>query len=262
MNMNSSNEPHGKIRENLPAFVLGGLEPEEVRVMEEHLRGCEQCRREIASYETVTHALDLSAPDAPLPEGARERLLERTRAIGGSPQAEDAGASRSSRRRPSRLPWALAAASLLLAVLLGGALWQQNRQLSNEVAAQQNTITSVVDLMERADLKVKDLPTPMSEARVRVYEAREGDVGMIVFDRLPQPPAGKKYQLWVGSGGGLRSEGTFVLTSVEKGSYHKLLNPSEGFDKYDRVGVLMVSKGGLQKPPPASDPDWAIRTRL
>lgn len=259
--MNSGNERHSEMRENLPAFVLGGLEPEEVRVMEEHLRKCEQCRREIASYEALPHALDLSVPDAPLPQGARERLLERTRSVSGSPRAVEAEHS-GSLRRPSRLPWALAAASLLLAVLLGGVLWQHNRQLSSEVAAQQYTITSVVDLMERADLEVKDLPTPASEARARVYEAREGDVGMIVFDRLPQPPDGREYQLWVGSSGGLQNEGTFALTSVERGSYHKLLNPPEGFEEYDRVGVLMASEGGLQKPPPASDPDWVIRTRM
>lgn len=252
---------HDEIRENLPAYALGGLEPDTARILEEHLRGCDSCRRELASYELPIHALDLSAPEASLPEGARERLLaraERASTAKDEEPEEQMAAPLQIPRRQSRLPWMLTAASLILAVLLGGGLLQQNRQ----VAEQQATINSVVDLMERPDLEVRDLPTPETQARARVYEAREGDVGMIVFDRLPGPSDGREYQLWMGSGGERENEGTFALTNQKRGSYHKLLAPPEGFDEYDYVGVLAAPKGGVEKPPPTSDPDWVVQSDL
>ena len=209
------------------------------------------------------HALDLSVPEASPPEGARERLLARAEPVRTStPADEEPGgpseAPRQISRRQSRLPWIMAAAGLLLAVLLGGGLLQQSRQ----VAEQQATINSVVDLMERADLEVRDLPTPETQARARLYEAREGDVGMIVFDRLPGPPNGREYQLWMGSGSERKNEGTFALTNTERGSYHKLLAPPGGFDEYDYVGVLAAPEGGVEDPPPTSDPAWVVQSEL
>ena len=156
----------------------------------------------------------------------------------------------------------LAAASLLLTGLLGGYLYGQNRQLSSEVAEKQETISSVVDLMERPDLRVEDLPTPGSKARARVYAAREGDAGMFVFDRLPPLPEDKTYQLWVGDGDALWSAGTFEPTSTERGSYHKLMSHPGGFDEYENVGVTSSPKGGLEEPPPPSAPDWIFHTEI
>jgi anti-sigma-K factor RskA len=251
---------HDEIRENLPAYVLGGLEPDAARAVEEHLRGCDSCRRELASYELPIYALDLSVPEASPPEGARERLLARAELGRASTDEEQEGQTEAPRQIPgrqSRLPWILAA-SLIVAILLGGALLQQSRQ----VAEQQATINSVVDLMERPDLEVRDLPTPETRSRARVYEAREGDVGMIVFDRLPRLPDGQEYQLWMGSGGDRKNEGTFALTNPERGSYHRLLAPPEGFDEYDYVGVLAAPEGGVEAPPQTSDPDWVVQSKL
>lgn len=256
----SNDARHDEFKSNLPAFVLGGLSPDETEAVREHLRDCEECRRELALYAPLTHALDLAPPDASPPPGARDRLLERTSNVRTLPQA--ATEAPRPQRRPSRLPWTLAAASLLFAVLLGGFFYQQNRQLNSEVADQQETISGVVDLMERPDLRVEDLPTPDSEARARVYAAREGDVGMFVFDRLPPLPEGKTYELWVGSEGALESAGTFEPTSMEKGSYHELMSPPGGFDEYEYVGVTASPKDGFQEAPPPSAPDWVVRSEI
>lgn len=101
---------HQDAVENIPAYTLGGLDTEEAAVVAEHLRGCEACRRELTSYGPLTYALELSAPDAPLPEGARERLLQRARPVRA---LEDDTRRRGSSRR---LLWSVAAALLLVAV--------------------------------------------------------------------------------------------------------------------------------------------------
>ena len=61
----SNDARHEEIRSNLPAFALGGLSPEEANAVREHLPECEECRRELAVYAPLTHALDLEPPDAP-----------------------------------------------------------------------------------------------------------------------------------------------------------------------------------------------------
>lgn len=264
-------EINHKELEDIPALVLGGLGAEEEEKLWEHVGSCELCQRELASYEPLRHALNLAVDDVPMPAGARERFMEQTggfRDLSAGPSGVRTEAPREHRtaRHASHgrswLPWTLAAASLLVAMLLGGSLYAQNRTLGAEVAEQQETISSVVDLMERADLRVEDLPTGDSEARVRVYAAREGDVGMFVFDRLPPLPEGSVYQLWVGDEDGLTSPGTFTPTFEDRGSYHKLLSPPGGFDQYERVEVAVVPEGGLDKPPSPSDPAWIFQSEL
>lgn len=271
----TNDERHNEISENLPAFLLDGLDPDEEAAVREHLRGCDECQQELSSYGPLRDALNLSANnnDMSLPVGARERLLQRTRNVrslptmpsASPPPPEALDEARLASRSPSssRLPRILAAASLLVVVLLGSLLFQQNRQLGGEVAEKQKTINSVVDLMERADLRVEDLSTSGSDVRARVYAAREGDVGMFVFDSLPSLPEGKVYQLWVGETAAVEENaGTFVPTDSEKGSYHKLLNPPGGFDKYRYVGITVSPEGGLQEPPPPSDPSWVVKSEL
>jgi len=85
---------------------------------------------------------------------------------------------------------------------------------------------------------------------------------MVVFDKLPVPPEGREYQLWMGSKDQRENEGTFTLTNQERGSYHKLLAPPEGFNEYDYVGVLAAPEGGVEKPPSTSDPDWVVQSEL
>ncbi len=253
---------HDEIRGNLPAFALGGLGPEEEAAVRKHLdEGCDECRRELASYEPLAHALNLTAPDIPLPEGAKGRLMERAAEVRPLPTVRRPPQRRS---RLARLRRPLAVAAVAAAVLAGGLLFAQNRQLDGEIAEKQQTINGVVDLMERADLRVEDLPTTSDDGvRARVYTAREGDVGMFVFDRLPPLPESRVYQLWVGESEGLEeSVGTFTPTDEEKGSYHKLLSPPGGFDDYGHVGISVVPRGGLEAPPPPGDPAWVVRSEL
>jgi hypothetical protein len=66
----------------------------------------------------------------------------------------------------------------------------------------------------------------------------------------------------MGSGGDRKNEGTFALTNPERGSYHRLLAPPEGFDEYDYVGVLAAPEGGVEAPPQTSDPDWVVQSKL
>lgn len=284
--MGNDGMDHREIRDLLPAYAMSGLDSEDAAALREHLQGCEQCQRELASYAALRGDLGLAAPEAPLPEGAKERMVERAAGTASdtareagprvqsppsenshhgshqplrpphSPASEHSHRPRRRARPPwRRLPWVAAAASLLLAFALGGVTWntaQQNQRMAEEISSQEQTINSVVDLMERADLAVSDTMRSESGALTRVYQAREGDVGMLVFDNLPQLARGQVYQLWTRSGGDWQSQTTFEPQAEGRGSHHELLKPEGGFEKYEAVAVAPAPEGGLQEPPPTS----------
>ena len=103
----------------LGPYVLGVLGPDEVREVEEHLRGCADCRQVLAELREMTTLLGEVPPEAFLdgPPDDGDLMLQRTlRAARAADTAIPA-------LRPSkRLRWvpAVAAAVLIAAVALGG----------------------------------------------------------------------------------------------------------------------------------------------
>lgn len=99
---------HARFAEWDAAYVLGALTPADRRAYEEHLDGCEACRRAVAELAPVPGLLARTRPEPviePLPDDLVERMLQR----------EERRLAR--RRRRARL-WALAAV-LALVVAIG-----------------------------------------------------------------------------------------------------------------------------------------------
>ncbi|NUP73940.1 MAG: zf-HC2 domain-containing protein [Sinomonas sp.] len=114
-------QEHRELRLSLGAYLLGGLEPDEARAVEEHVASCAECRAEIEQLELLPALLDAipaaraeelaEAPIAPAVEAPPPALLSKVRA----------------RRRSLRLRWvggvaSAAAASLAVGLALGSAL--------------------------------------------------------------------------------------------------------------------------------------------
>ena len=101
----------------LGAYVLGALEPAEVREVEEHLPGCADCRQELAELGEMKLILGEVPPEAFLdgPPADGDLLLQRTLRAGRD--LDDPGVPAS--RRPR---WGMAAASVavIVAAALGG----------------------------------------------------------------------------------------------------------------------------------------------
>ena len=94
----SGNE-HERWSEDVAAYMLGALEPEEAADFERHAEDCERCRSEMrwltAAVEVLPEAVERQEP----PPELRERLLAEVGADGAgggrSPAGEDGGAPRS-----------------------------------------------------------------------------------------------------------------------------------------------------------------------
>jgi hypothetical protein len=117
-------------RSQLGAYALGALEPDEIRSVDEHLAGCNECRDELAGFEEIREFLDEVPPEAFLdgPPVDGDLLLQRTLrkvrdASAVEPQVEVGPAE------PKRSRWLAAAAAVVIiagAALGGGVLIGRN----------------------------------------------------------------------------------------------------------------------------------------
>ena len=104
----------------LGPYVLGVLEPADVREVEEHLPGCADCRQQLAELEEIKELLGDVPPEAfldgPPPDG--DLLLQRT--LRASRASGETAVSPTSESKRPRWMLAVAASALVAAVSLGG----------------------------------------------------------------------------------------------------------------------------------------------
>ena len=206
------NDIHGYVG----AYVTNALDDEQRTVFAEHLDGCESCSREVREFgETLAELSSLSA--TPPPASLRQDVLAavaRTR-IEPPPVPEEepvaepddgsvvpisAGAGRSAGRTDRSRRWLTlaVAASLLIAVVLGGWSVLQQRRISDLERAQQAQ-QQRSDLLQAPDLRA--YPVDLKNGSHGTYlVSRDQDRALLVAT-IPEAAPGKVYQLWSMEGG-------------------------------------------------------------
>src|SRR5678815_3756487 len=71
---------HEDYKEMLTVRGLGALDPAEARALDQHLKDCDECRLELAEWETTAATLALDAAPMAPSAGVRDRILEAVRA--------------------------------------------------------------------------------------------------------------------------------------------------------------------------------------
>jgi anti-sigma factor RsiW len=108
----------------LGAYVLGALEPDEVREVDEHLAGCAECRAELVELEEMKEFLGEVPPEAFLdgPPTDGDLLLQRTlREVRAASAPQQAPAVTTPIAPKKRTRWlAVAAAVVVLVGAVGG----------------------------------------------------------------------------------------------------------------------------------------------
>jgi anti-sigma-K factor RskA len=174
-------------RDDAGSYVLRALPDDEHERFEAHLATCEGCRREVADLQVAADTLPLAAVQVGPPPELRDRIMAVVRSEAELLNAAGARADEpepaSPRRRRWRwpvlslrpLPAALAAGVLVAAGVVGGVVLSGGSDTS--------TVTGTVRIASapaaRASLQLSDDATKL---RVR---------------RMPPPPSGKVYQVWL-----------------------------------------------------------------
>ena len=176
--------PHGL---DTGAYVLGALHDDEHKDFEQHLAGCDACRREVAELRVAAAMLPLAADQVRPPDALRERIMGTVReeaatqeAVSGG-EAPGAGRGRAHESWWSRLrmpaiaplPAAVAACVVLALGVAGGVLLSAEdgfREVDAQVALNGASGT----------LRIED----------------DGDARLTLRD-MPAPPDGRVYQVWL-----------------------------------------------------------------
>jgi anti-sigma-K factor RskA len=210
----------------LPLYVLGALEPDEMRAMEAYLQSNQELAAKLQEAEAAVAQLAHSAPPAPLPADGKARLLARVAAetaakspaLPVAPPPQPAPARPpvvSAKPRSSTTRWggfgrnalrvATAFAALLLIVFVTQLQFQLNQatseigQLRAEVARLRSEAEAeqrVLALLSNAEQRVQVPGTALApDAQATFY--RSGEEGVLVVNGLAQLPPDKSYQLWL-----------------------------------------------------------------
>ena len=203
---------HPETRNLLGPYVMGALDPQEERAVEEHLDGCEACREETRELRLAHERLaDLADATRTPPHELKGRVVADM--PGRTPGVPTPG-----RRIP---PWA-AVAAVLCAIAVLGVLFSSG--LSDLFAPEVATTLRPTPLAPGAG---GELRIERSSANTRAE--------LEVWD-LPPLEEGEYYELWFGKGEGRVSAGTFTVGEEGRVTCQMTV-PAETVGDYERVGI-------------------------
>jgi anti-sigma-K factor RskA len=243
--------PHAN-PEDLDLYALGALDGDEKQRMEEHLRACPACQRDLAAARSRTALLGLSAAPVNPPASIKSALMQRVRA------ERPASARQVVPVKPKKIRWGLrfslgfglAAAALAFATFeLAKSDWEQSKQLK-QLQAQLSKDESAMQAMgqvtgapDSATIVLFQQPGgPPGQAHV-MYNAR---MGMAVYaGQLAPAPAGKSYQLWLVPASGAPVSAGLVEANQQSGAVVVHLTPGMAAKAF---AVTLEPQGGMPQP--------------
>ena len=202
--------------EDLIQYALGTLKDTQMSQFTAHISLCNECRGQLANFQVELASFAAVQPMEELPAGARDRFLARL----SSDAAEDSkfvqmrnksktfNAMRSFQEwLESPVPFRIVSGAL--AVALAYAVYDdlshihQIRQMQPEMARFERQAAALTELQDflrgtnTQQISLHDKPAinkvPEGHA---IYSASNGKL-VFTASNLPQPPAGKAYELWI-----------------------------------------------------------------
>ena len=230
-----SETDHNRWREDVAAYMLGALEPEQAAALERHAEGCERCRAEMRWLTAAVDALPESVERVEPPPALRARLMAEVRAdvaaAQPAPAKPTAGAPLSTPGLQKRPAWGrrwllrpalgFAALVLVVAAVLGYAIGGDSGGGGGEstiVAGEAPGVTA-----EMVD---------------------EGDGGTLRLANVHQLPDREVLQAWVQRDGEVEAVPALFVPDHEGRASTQL--PS--MDGVEEVMVTAEPKGGSEAP--------------
>lgn len=195
-----------ELRDQAPAYVLGGLSADEARAFEAAMARDPELRREVAEFREVAALLATRESAAPGP-GLKQRLMERV----GAAKSVDLDERRGAKRRSAGST--LLGLGLAASVVVAGALGLQVQRLRSDLAGRDSVLAvraARVTELERqrnaifepgVDLTLLTRPGDRPPG-IQIFRDRDRRRLMLHAFRLTQAAPGRAYQLWLLPRGG------------------------------------------------------------
>ena len=211
---------HAAIEPLLTDYVLGELDAAQRREVEDHLPSCPACAGQVRELNQTFHSIALAEPPVAPPAHLKQRVMAALDAgsvdrVGSVEQARPDRLRKASGGQEGRAYryWLAAAATVIVALgtllvfsmqrttWLEDALQQADavhEELVRQLAQNDAQADLAVAILTAADMRRIDLSTgdASREALGRAYFSPAKGL-LIVADRLPEPPAGRVYQVWL-----------------------------------------------------------------
>lgn len=174
------------------AYAIDALDAGERAEFEKHLAECAECRAEVASFRETTALLAGTEEETP-PASLRDEVLA---GIGhvrplppettGSAADEDAPTVVPITRR--RLPQILVAAAAVVLLAVGVLAWHPWQHETTSLADQVLNAPDAVRVTEKL---------PGGTGEITLVSSASVGRAVMIGDHVPDPPAGKTYQMWL-----------------------------------------------------------------
>ncbi len=259
-------------QEELASYAMQGLPVEESASIRAHLQSCADCRAELAALCGDLALLGSAVPQEPLPEGARQRFLEK---IASTVEVKTPANHTPANHTPANMaevtaihgntakrgagywiPWAATAALAIATISLG----VQNRALKDEQQDQLSMITNLAARASRAQQVLEVLTAPGAQrvtltegklpvqpsARATYFPERGGLV--LQATNLKPLPEGKTYELWIIPANGTAPVPAGMFRPDTAGSATLVLPPLPSGVAAKAFGVTIENAAGATTP--------------
>jgi len=222
------------VDEQIDAYVLGALEPQEIAEIEAHLATCSACQALVAASRQVVDLLHYAVerPEPP-PERVRQGILRRIA------QEQRAG-------MPPATPPVSAApepAGLMdrLRALLG-------RRDVAPPKHDEDVLQVALDLLASPRVTVRGLggTDVAPRARARLLVAPDRGTAVLYADGFAELPPGRAYQLWLLRGGKPQGAGVFTVDTAGRGWL--VVRADRRLEQFDAAAVTQEPAGGSPGP--------------
>jgi anti-sigma factor RsiW len=195
------NGGHERWEGDAAAYALDALEESEVRAFEEHLAACTRCQGELAGMRKAVEELPAAQPVAPSPE-LKQRVMATIRAEAAE------------QTRPK--PTVTAAGRVPRRLRLPGPAWLKPGVVAAGVAAVA-LVAVVVALTVGNGNSTRTYAGTVYAPGASASLRQSGSGSQLTVSRLPEPPPGRIYQVWLRRAG-QALQPTPTLFAVRNGS--------------------------------------------
>lgn len=221
---------HEEVADDLPAYVLDVLAPEERMRVAAHLVDCPRCRDEQRRLESTMGALGAAVPQVDPPPTLRQRVLWALDA----PDRPVPIAAATSR-------WVRAALAVAAVLIVGLAGWLA--VLTRDLASTRTDLASLVQQQDAASSILADGLHPIRlaadgapQAYGMLYVSSQPQQALLVVEQLPPTQPGRLYQIWLNQANGTRTSAG-VFTTDADGNATVMLNAPAPLGQYQSMGI-------------------------
>jgi anti-sigma factor RsiW len=264
---------HEEFDTAVASYAIDALDPPDARAFEAHLATCARCQTELAELRRVVAGIGMTAEPIAPPTVLKARTIANATASGRRP-VQGSGAPAQTlpfppargAARSSPLPWLVAAAAVVVAMVSGMYAWSLRSRLNSleqmvqvssaeadrlrddliSIRRSQTTLLQTVQVISAPDVQqvvLKGQPGAAGATGRAYWSASRG----LVFnaDQLPDLAPGREYQLWVIAGKKAIGMNTF---RVVNGSASLTSPLPAGVTKIEAVAVTSEPVGGSASP--------------